>query len=300
MNYYGELLSVLTAFCWTFNSVVFTNAGKRVNSFTVNRTRLFLAFISLIPINFIFTGFLFPINLNFNNYLYLSLSGITGFLIGDTFLFESFVLIGPRIAMLIMTTSPILSTILAFIFLNENISLLSIIAILITLMGIGWVIMEKRDKNNHPIKKDYIKGIIFASIGSLGQAVGLLLSKFGLEGNISTISANFIRITSAVLVYFIYSILSDTLKSDIRKLMKNTKAFWEIFSGSLTGPVLGVILSLEAINHTKIGIASTLMSLSPIILIPVSHFLYKEKITIRSVIGTIIAIAGASWLFLLK
>ena len=80
--------------------------------------------------------------------------------------------------------------------------------------------------------------------------------------------------------------------------MKDRKALLEIGAGALTGPVLGVTLSLVAIAHTHIGVASTLMSLTPVILLPVSYFLFKEKITSRAIVGTLVALLGVVLLFL--
>ncbi len=296
MNYYGEIAALATAGCWSFNSVVFANAGHRVSSFTVNRVRLYIAFLALMIFHLFYFGEIIPLTLSSNNYIYLGLSGIVGYIIGDSFLFESFLMIGPRISMLIMTSSPVFSAILAWLFLGEKLNILQIMAMIITLSGIGWVILEKRDEEEK--KTHILMGVLFAMIGSLGQAAGLLFSKIGLRGNVSTISANLIRVSTAAILIAIFSIITGKFLKDLRK-MKNKKALFEISSGSIVGPVIGVILSLEAINNTNIGIASTLMSLSPIILIPVSHFMYKEKITWRAVVGTLVAIGGAAWLFFL-
>jgi drug/metabolite transporter (DMT)-like permease len=298
LHYYGEIAALTTALCWAFNSVVFSNAGHRVGSLTVNRVRLYIAFISLLIFHFIYFGSFYPISYGSGNYIYLGLSGIIGYIIGDSFLFESFLMIGPRLSMLIMTSAPIFSAILAWLFLKEHLDFLQIIAMLITLFGIGWVISEKGNHQDSKQKPKLLLGVLFATIGSIGQAVSLLFSKMGLTGGISTISANLIRVSAATVFIFLFSIITKKFIKDIKK-MRDKKAFIEIGSGSLIGPVLGVILSLEAINHTHIGIASTLMALSPVILIPVSHYLYKERITWRAVIGTIIAIGGAAWLFFL-
>ena len=134
--------------------------------------------------------------------------------------------------------------------------------------------------------------------GAAGQSVGLLFSKIGIAEGLSAVSANHIRVAAAAAVIAVVSLLRGKMRTDILK-MKNKKALLEITSGALTGPVLGVILSLVAIRYTHIGVASTLMSLSPILLIPVGYYLFKERITLRTVIGTVIALAGAVLLFFL-
>lgn len=294
---YGEIAALLTAVCWSFNSVVFSLAGKRVGSVIVNKFRLWIAFIALVILHLVLYRSFFPVTAAPREIFYLGLSGVIGFIIGDSLLFEAFLLIGPRLAMLLMLLAPIFSAILAWILLGETLLFWEIIAILVTMGGIGWAVSESQPQGLLQSKHRGL-GILLGIGGAVGQASGLLLSKMGLAGGISPISANHIRVTAAALVITAVSLLRGKMRSDILKL-KDVKAVLQIGSGALTGPVLGVILSLVAIRYTQIGIASTLMSLSPILLIPVGHFLFKEHITFRTVAGTVIALAGAVLLFLL-
>lgn len=294
---YGEIAALLTAVCWSFNSVVFSLAGKRVGSAIVNKVRLWIAFIAILILHFVLYGTFFPVTAAPREMIYLALSGVIGFIIGDSLLFEAFLLIGPRLAMLLMLLAPIFSAVLAWVLLGETLLFWQIIAILVTMGGIGWAVSENQPHGLQTSKHRGL-GILLGIGGAVGQASGLLLSKLGMAHGLSPISANHIRVAAAVLVITAASLLRGKMRADIIK-MKDIKAMLQIGSGALTGPVLGVILSLVAIRYTRIGIASTLMSLSPILLIPVSHFLFKERITFRTVFGTIIALSGAVWLFFL-
>ncbi|UCH93837.1 MAG: DMT family transporter [Candidatus Aminicenantes bacterium] len=299
MSVYGEIAALLTAVCWAFNSVVFTQAGKRIGATNVNHMRLWIAVVAMIVLHTIRFGTPFPFDIETHRLLYLGISGIIGLVIGDGFLFESFLLIGPRLATLLMLLTPVFSAILAWVFLGEVLLVMEIIGILVTMGGIAWVVAEKTPPvitttSKKPYK--YALGIALGICGAVGQAVGLLFSRLGLEGDYSTISANHVRVTFAAVALALVLLVQGKMHTHFVK-MKDKKALVEITSGALTGPVLGVILSLEAIAHTHIGTASTLMSLSPVLLIPVSHFLYKEKITFRAIIGTIIALVGVALLF---
>lgn len=297
IKYYGEIAALLTAVCWSFNSVMFSLAGKRVGSVIVNKFRLWIAFIALLILHFAFFRTIFPFSAAPKEIFYLGLSGVIGFVIGDSLLFEAFLLIGPRLSMLLMLLAPIFSAILAWVFLGETLLLGEIIAILVTVGGIGWTVSENKPQGFQQAKHRGL-GIMLGVGGAIGQAIGLLLSKMGMAGGLSPISANHIRVTAATLVITAAALLRGKLPGDILK-MKDIKAVLQIGSGALTGPVLGVILSLVAIRYTHIGVASTLMSLSPILLIPVGYFLFKERITFRTVLGTIIALIGAILLFFL-
>jgi uncharacterized membrane protein len=300
MSVYGEIAALLTSVCWAFNSVVFTWAGRRVGAVTVNYMRLWTAFIALLLLHRLWFGTWFPLDIEPSRFLYLGVSGLIGFVAGDTLLFESFLLIGPRLATLLVLLAPVFSALLAWLVLGEKLLLLEIIGILVTIAGIAWVVAEKTAPlrsltSKHPRK--YRLGILLAVGGAVGQAVGLLFSRLGLEGGYSAISANHVRVSVAAVSLALFSLLQGKARAHLVK-MKDKKALLEITSGSLTGPVLGVILSLEAIAHTHIGVASTLMSLTPVLLLPVSYLLFKEKITLRAVLGTMIALLGVILLFL--
>jgi drug/metabolite transporter (DMT)-like permease len=300
MNVYGEIAALLTAVCWSFNSVVFTQAGKRVGSVTVNSVRLWTAFPALLLLHGLLYGTPVPFDIEPGRFFYLGISGLIGFVIGDSMLFESFLLIGPRLAMLLALLVPVSSTLLAWAWLGETLRVPEIISILVTIGGIAWVVAEKTapvDASASVQPRKYRLGILLAMGGAAGQALGLLFSKLGLAGGYSAISATLVRVGAAGLILVVVSLFQGKLHVHLAR-MKDKKALLEITAGSLTGPVLGVVLSLVAIAHTHIGVASTLMSLTPVLLLPVSYFVFKEKITSRAIIGTMIALLGVVLLFL--
>ncbi len=291
----GEIAAVLTALCWSGGSLLFTFSGRRIGSGTVNRVRLWLALFLLMGIHALMFGKFFPWDAEPARFLWLGLSGLIGYVAGDGMLFESFVLIGPRLAMLMMTLVPIFSTALAWIFLGEILSLMEILAIIITLSGIAWVVSAKGNRGNSE-PRHYGLGILLGMGGALGQAVGLLFAKKGLAGDFSAVSANLIRVAAASLCIALISLFRSDLGRHVKKL-RDTKALNQIVWASFLGPVVGVVLSLYAVAHTEIGIASTLMSLSPIFLLPLSRKFFKETITPRAIIGTIIAFAASALFF---
>jgi drug/metabolite transporter (DMT)-like permease len=296
----GEIAAVLTAVCWAFNSVVFTRAGKRVGAATVNIMRLWIAVPALALLHWLLFATPFPFAIEPRRFLYLGVSGVIGFVIGDAMLFESFLLIGPRLAMLLALLVPVCGALLAWVFLGEKLLALEIVSMLVTIGGIAWVVAEKTVPGAAPVSRQprqYRLGILLAAGGALGQAVGLLFSRLGLTGGYSAISATLVRVSVSAVVLLFLSLFLGKAHAHLAK-MKDKKALLEISAGALTGPALGVVLSLVAIAHTHIGVASTLMSLTPVLLLPVSYFLFKERITARAVIGTMIALAGVILLFM--
>lgn len=298
-NLIGEIAALLTAVCWSFNSVVFTRAGKRVGAVTVNSLRLWIALPALALLHGLLFGTLFPYAIEPGRLFYLGISGVIGFVIGDAMLFESFLLIGPRLAMLLALLTPVFSAVLAWGLLGEALLPMEIVSILVTIAGIAWVVAEETapadDLVAAPPRRRRL-GILLAAGGALGQAVGLLFSRLGLAGGFSAISATHVRVSAAALVLAVLSLGQGKFQLHWAR-MKDRTALLEISAGALTGPVLGVSLSLVAIAHAHIGVASTLMSLTPVILLPVSYFLFKEKITSRAILGTLVALLGVILLF---
>ncbi|MBD3233767.1 MAG: EamA family transporter [candidate division Zixibacteria bacterium] len=296
----GELAALTTALCWAFTSIFFTLGGMRVGSVVVNRVRLLIAVVFLSISHLVYTGQLIPIDAEPRRWFWLGISGLIGLVIGDAMLFQAFVVIGPRLSILLMSFVPVISAFLAYILLGEILSLVELAAIAVVIGGISWVVLE-RDINNNRHKqlttKQFSIGILLGFGGAFGQAGGLLASKVGLEGGFSALSGNLIRMIVAASIMWILTIAVGEAKRTISRL-KDTKAFTAIIGGSFFGPFVGVWMSLIAIVHTKIGIASTLMTLTPILVIPLSHYVFKERISVRAVLGTIVAVAGVALLMM--
>jgi len=291
--YLGESAALLTSLCWSLNSVCFTVAGRRVGSASVNLVRLLMAWALLVLLHLALYGSLFPVQAGATRLGWLGMSGLIGFALGDAVLFESFLLIGPRLAMLLMTLSPIFSALLAWLFLGQNLSLPKVLAMVVTLGGIAWVVWGGGDHEAHP---HLWRGILLGIGGALGQSVGLVFSMKGLAGGFPPISANLIRVTAGLAALLLYFGATGRLVGALGGL-RDGRATAFIGLGAVTGPVLGVVLSLVAIAKAPMGVAATLMSLSPVILLPVSHFGFKEKVGGHAILGTLLALAGAAALF---
>ena len=296
MTYFGEIASLLTAVCWASNSVFFTLAGRRVGSQAVNAVRLFIALAVMVLVHRVLFGTVFPFGAGTPRLLSLGLSGLIGFALGDALLFESMLLLGPRVAMLLMTLSPIFSAALAWLFLGQSLSLPKLAAILVTLAGIAWVVGEGHGEAGQARPHRWALGVLLGAGGAMGQSIGRILSDLGMAGGFSPISANLVRVVAGTAAITLWLLFRGQILETARS-MKDTRSLLLIAAGAATGPVVGVVLSLYAITHAAMGVAATLMSLSPVLLLPVSALLFKEKVSYRAVAGTLISILGAAALF---
>jgi drug/metabolite transporter (DMT)-like permease len=296
---WGELAALMTAVCWSTTAVFFTFAGHRVGSVIVNRTRLIMALLLISLTHWILMGSLYPATAGSERWLWLGLSGVIGLALGDAFLFQSYLWVGPRLGMLMMSLAPVIAALLAFAFLGEQLSLLQWSGIIVTLAGIALVVLEgNRGAQMAPERRDYRRGILFGVGAASGQAIGLVLAKQGLQGDFSALSGNWIRMASAVVALWGVTLLSGRAGPTLRKLADEPQALWPIFGGAVTGPFIGVWLSLIAVQLTQVGVASTLIALPPVFLLPIGAVVFKEKVGLGAVAGTVVAMAGVALLFL--
>ncbi len=295
-SHIGEIAALITAVCWALNGIAFESAGKKIGSFSLSYIRLFIGFLFLCISAFFMRGIALPLDANLNNWIWLSISGIIGFVLGDIFLFQAYVEIGSRISLLIMSAAPPLAALIGFIFLNERISFLGLLGMFITMTGISLVILSKNTTENKVEFNRPIKGIIYASIGALGQALGLIFSKIGV-GDYNPMAATQIRIIAAALLMTVI-ITKNKRWPEIIEAMKNKSAMPALIAGSIFGPFIGVTFSLLAVKYAAVGIVSSITSISPIVIIPASIIIFKEKVTPKEVLGAVISIVGVILLFL--
>jgi drug/metabolite transporter (DMT)-like permease len=292
----GEFSALLTAMFWTVSALSFESAGKKVGSLSVNFIRLIIGFALISIYTLITRGMLLPLDASGSTWIWLILSGLIGFVIGDLFLFQAYIEIGSRISMLVMSFVPPITALISFIVFEEKLTRTNLIGMGITILGIAIVVLKKKEGEGKVQFSHPVKGLIFAFMGALGQAFGTILSKLGMK-DYNPFAATQIRIIAGI---FGFAILLLVMKkySNLLIAVKNTSALKRISLGALFGPFLGVSFSLLAIQHTTAGVAATITAIVPVLIIPPAIILLKEKITAKEMLGSIITIIGVGVLFL--
>lgn len=297
MNLIGELAALATSFFFAVTALIFTQTGRMVGSQVTNRVRLTFALIYLVIINLIFFREPLPFSAESSRWLWLGLSGIIGLSLGDAFLFQALVSIGPRLGTLLLSLAPIFGSVIAWVFFGEVLNILQITGIILALAGIAWVVLSHEEPPNTP-RGHTRRGVLFGVLAGLGQAVGLVLSKQGMLGDFSPFQANGIRMLAAVIFIWGWALFDGKVSATFTALRGKPHVLLLIALGAVMGPLLGVSASLLAVQHAEIGVASTLMALPPVIILPISYFFLREKIGWQAILGTVLAIAGVGILFL--
>ena len=303
-SHLGEYAALLTAVFWTITAIAFESAGKKIGSLSTNLIRLFLAFIFIGIYSLISRGSFIPFDASAHNWIWLSLSGFVGFVIGDLLLFEAYVVIGSRVSMLVMSLTPPITAFMGWLIMGEVLTKQNFLGMFLTIFGIMIVVIERKannfeetGNNNKKIKLTYpIVGILLAFGGAVGQGAGLVLSKFGMQ-DFDPFAATQIRVITGVIGFAILFVFMKRWKK-VMEAVKNKNVMSRLSIGAFFGPFLGVSFSLLSIKHTTTGIASTIMSIVPVLIIPPAIIFFKEKITSKEIIGSVIAVAGVALFFM--
>lgn len=309
MAYFGELISILVAFSWTFTALFFESAGKRIGSLNVNLLRLCFAAIMLGGMLYFTTGSFTAAGADLKTWGWMSLSGVVGLVFGDFCLFYSYMLITSRYSQLFMTLAPPFAALFGWVLLGEKLSFMGFAGMFVTLFGIAISILKRGSSQNSLSFKIPRRGALFALGGALGQGGGLVLSKIGMnhyetllhsEGvsvDYLPFAATQIRILTGIVGFVIIMLISKRMKNYFRSL-RDVKALATTLGGSVFGPFIGVSLSLMAVRYTNIAIASTIMATTPILILIPYRIMYKKHISTIEIVGAVISVAGVSLFFI--
>lgn len=294
MNHIGEISAILAATAWSVNTVVMEKHGTKLTSMAINFLRTSLGFVALTCLILLLGSTLLPAGVSPEAWAALLSSGLIGFAVGDTFLMAAVKNIGSRVTFLIYSFSPVITGILGYLLFQEKMSILSLIGTAVILAGVVIVIFQGDLKG---LRLNYSKrGILDAFIAAAGQSVGVILSKFG-SAQLDSLAATQIRLLGGLLGLLVL-FLTRHLWAELKPVLTDRGSQVVTLSTSLLGTVVGVVLSMIAIKNTQAAIASILMSIMPVIIIPLSVLFLKEKIKPREVLGALLTVIGVSILFL--
>ena len=309
MNYLGEILSLIVAVSWTVTALFADKASHRLGSMTANVIRLVLASLFLGILLWITVGRPYPVHADGKAWLWLTLSALVGYVFGDWCLFNCYLSIGARFGQVFMTLAPPIAAIAGWFVLGESLSGMAWIAMAVTLSGIALCILSRNEEHHIGFALP-VKGILLGLGAGLGQGVGLVLSKVGLQHYADIVPADAPALMDTMLPFastMIRALVGGlgflflmALQRDLPRLKAAAKdAVGMKYALIMTffGPVFGVSLSLMAVQYTDAGIASTLMALTPVLILLPYAFIYKQKIKVRELIGVAVSMAGVALFF---
>lgn len=311
MSHIGEIISLGVAISWTVTALFADKASHRLGSMTANVLRLVLAFVFLAAILWIGIGHPYPVYADGKTWAWLAASALVGYVFGDYCLFNCYLSIGARFGQLFMTLAPPMAAIAGWAILGESLSWKSWVAMAVTLCGIAISILGRGEEHHIRLALP-LKGVLLGLGAGLGQGVGLVLSKVGMEHYSAAIPADAPAAMATLLPFastmiravvgaagFLTLMALQKKTGELRAAAHDGKGLGYALIMTLFGPVFGVSLSLMAVQYTSAGIASTLMALTPVFILIPYAFIYHQRIKLREVLGVVVSMAGVALFFLL-
>ena len=309
MEYIGESIALFVSVTWTATALFSEVASKRFGAIQLNVIRMAMSLVLLMATLWIFIGAPYPKYADGSAWLWLSLSGLVGYVFGDYCLFNSYIIIGSRFGQLFMTLAPLAAAGAGWALLDERMSGTAVAGMLLTIFGIGMSVLGKGGGKTKISLKLPIKGVLLGVGAGIGQGVGLVLSKIGMDyyeaalpaadttqEMIMPFASTMIRAITG-LIFFTLILARSGKLGDLRRCVADGVGMRSAIGATITGPFIGVSLSLTAVRYTESGIAQTLMALTPIFILLPSYLIFKQRVTMREVLGAIISVMGVSLFF---
>ncbi len=300
VSFRGELAALSAALIWAIASFVYVIMGRQIPPLVLNFAKcaigLILSLLTLLIMGDFSPGFslqtgMQPIGL-------LLVSGAIGIGLGDTAFFEALNCLGARRSLLIEALAPPLAALLATLFLGETLSYRAWIGIFLTVGGVTWVILE-RVPDDFQGKLRPWRGIGFGLFSALAQASGAVLSRAALaETSVSPLWGSLIRLVAGISILLILMSFQRRIWAEFQPL-RDRRFLLLLITTSFASTYLGIWLQQIALKFTATGIAQALLATSPLFGIPIALWM-KEKVSLRSICGAVLALLGIWALFAVK
>lgn len=140
------------------------------------------------------------------------------------------------------------------------------------------------------------KGVIYGVLSGLCQGFHITLSKKGLlspESVISPVHATWIRVFIATVAYFALTIVRGRLKTDvIARIKARNQVIPKATYATIFGLVLSILFVMWSVKMSEVAVVQTILSLSPIVVVPMAFIFYKEKITYQNMVAAVVSVSG--------
>ncbi len=289
----GAIAALGTALLWTMSSLAWASSGRRIGTLAVTTHRLLITCVFLSVYGWVVHHSLFPTDADGRTWLLLGMSGVLGFFVSDICGFKALVSIGPRLTLLVQSLSPPTAAIVSWLFLGEALTARHVLAMVITLTGIVWVVLERPESAGAAVPVRHLaSGLVLAVTSAVAQALGMVLSRQGI-GNYDAVSATYIRVLAALPVYILLITVMRRWPA-LKAALSDGRAMATVVAGTIVGPVLGVSLCMVALRHSPAGVVTTLVSTMPVLVLPFTVFIYGERVSRRAVAGALLSVLGVA------
>ena len=180
-------------------------------------------------------------------------------------------------------SSTVLTMLLAFIILGEELSLLKIVCIV--LIGAGtYLMIEKKETDVKTTGKGWL---FYAVLSAVFASLTSILGKIGISGVPSNLGT---AIRTIVVLIMAWIMIFVTKKQDELKKIDRKSMLFICLSGLTTG--LSWLCYYKALQDGQASIVVPIDKLSILVTVTFSYIVLKEKLTKKSFLGLVLITAG--------
>jgi drug/metabolite transporter (DMT)-like permease len=297
-NFKGEVAALSAAFLWAIASVVYSRLGRQIPPLELNLFKGIIA-IAFLVFTLLLQGQLLP-EINPTALTLLLLSGVLGIGLGDTAYFAAINCLGARRTLILETLAPPLTAVLALVFLQEQLTAATWCGILLTILGVVWVVTERVPNSTAESKHLTMRGISWGLLAAVAQATGAVLSRTALiQSSISPLWSTLVRLGAGVLVLLLWKLLGRRQANDWLKPLQSWRIVGVIAITAFFSTYLGIWLQQTSLKFAPAGIAQTLSSTSPLFVLPLAIWM-GDVVSFRAILGVLVALGGVAVLFSLR
>ena len=291
----GEIAALGTAFLWSVTSILIRDAVHRVGPVSVNAVRASIGAVVFVVI-VLATGRLGEVlSTPLTSVAVLVVSIAIGLGLGDTAYFQSLRLIGVSRALPISGSYPLLTVVLAALFVGEPLDWLDGLGTILVVASVWLLSLPAASARSTPaVSRDMRNGVLLSVFAAATWAVSTIGLKLGAEG-VDVVVANGIRLPAAAILIVLISLRRGDGGLNLRKYDARTAALVGI--SGLTGTAIGSFLYLVAIVYAGAGRTAALQATSPFFAAPLAFLFLKEKVPPSALIGMLLSVAGV-WLIM--
>lgn len=289
----GACFALFTGLCWAGSSTILKFLTAKIDTLSLNTIRLWIGSIVLLSFvsisgrgdDLIYTPLL-PI-------LFVITSGIMAIAAGDTIYIKSLTFIDVSRAFPIgQCMFPILTMLVAILFLGESFTWFNGIGAVLVLSGVYLVAVVGKGPNTYPTpRRSNIKGVILVLTAAIFWAIGAAVLKIGVTEMDSFIAAA-IRIPVSAMV-LTGLVISHNRRESALKFQKygSINLLLTIGAGILTYGIASVSY-VTAMQLMGAGRTVLITAVSPIFIVPLSILFLKEKPNLFTIVGIFTCIGG--------
>ena len=181
-------------------------------------------------------------------------------------------------------SSTVLTMLLSFFLLNEGLTWLKIVAMI--LIGAGTYLMIERKETDVGNKKGY-KWLLYASLSAVFASLTAVLGKVGIVGVESNLGTA-IR-TMVVLIMAWLIVLVQGKQHEIKQIDNRSWVFIGL-SGVATG--LSWLCFYRALQEGLVSVVVPIDKLSILVTVAFSYFVFREKLAKKPLIGLAMIVVG--------